>query len=81
MDNTKNIVYCRKISFINYFCHADETKLFAKPVRAMKQHTKHDRSRNMSNNVKNVILLKAVSSKLNGKLSFNFFQNIRVIFP
>jgi len=44
MDNIKNIIYRRKISFINYFCYAGGIKFFARPVRAVKQHTKHDRS-------------------------------------
>jgi len=44
MDNTRNIIYRRKISFINYFCHTGGIKLFARPVHIVKQHTKHDRS-------------------------------------
>jgi len=44
MDNTRNIIYRGKISFINYFCYAGGTKLFARPVRVVKQQTKHDRS-------------------------------------
>jgi len=52
MDNTRNIIYCRKISFINYFCHADGTKLFVRPVRAVEQRNTIVRSPDMSNDAK-----------------------------
>jgi len=75
MDNTRNIIYCRKISFINYFCHAVGLN-FLLDLSALWNNTRNTivRSSHMSNNAKNVMFLKAISSKLDGKLSSNFFR-------